>query len=113
MIAWDSIVAQLPAGERSPSMVKERWTRVLKARLLEKEMDPEETWRYRRDLLEHIIRLGVTDRREIRWREVAQHFQPKPSSALVILKIIIYVIRIDIFTESGLLEYDQKDSGPR
>ena len=41
MIAWDSIVAQLPAGERSPSMVKERWTRVLKARLLEKEMDPE------------------------------------------------------------------------
>ena len=55
---------------------------MLKVRLLEAEMDPEETWTYRRQLLEHIIRLGVTDRRKIRWKEVALEFPSKTSAAL-------------------------------
>ena len=38
---------------------------------------------HRRELLEHIIRLGVTDRREIRWKEVALNFPNKTSAALV------------------------------
>ena len=38
---------------------------------------------HRRELLEHIIRLGVTDRREIRWKEVAMDFPNKTSAALV------------------------------
>ena len=45
--AWDDIVAQFPEGQRSRSQIKERWTRVLKVRLLEGEMDPEETRTYR------------------------------------------------------------------
>ena len=75
-------VAKFPKGQRSRSQIKERWTRVLKVRLLEAEMDPEETWTYRRQLLEHIIRLDVTDRREIRWKEVALEFLSKTSAAL-------------------------------
>ena len=55
---------------------------MLKVRLLEAEMDPEETRTYRRHLLEHIIRLGVTDRRQIRWKEVALEFPSKTSAAL-------------------------------
>ena len=46
-IAWDDIVAQFPEGQRSRSQIKERWTRVLKVRLLEGEMDPEATRTYR------------------------------------------------------------------
>ena len=79
---WDDIVTMFPEGQRSRSQVKERWMRVLKVRLLEAEMDPEETWTYRRQLLEYIIRLGVTDRREIRWKEVALEFPSKTSAAL-------------------------------
>ena len=45
--AWERVVAQFPEGQRSLSQVKERWTRVLKVRLLEAEMDPEQTWTYR------------------------------------------------------------------
>ena len=75
-------VAKFPKGQRSRSQIKERWTRVLKVRLLEAEMDPEETWTYRRQLLDHIIRLVVTDRREIRWKEVALEFLSKTSAAL-------------------------------
>ena len=44
---WDRVVAQFPEGQRSLSQVKERWSRVLKVRLLESEMDPEQTWTYR------------------------------------------------------------------
>ena len=47
LIAWDDIVAQFPEGQRSRSQIKERWTRVLKVRLLEGEMDPEATRTYR------------------------------------------------------------------
>ena len=47
LTAWDRVVAQFPEGQRSLSQVKERWTRVLKVRLLEREMDPEQTWTYR------------------------------------------------------------------
>ena len=47
LTAWDRVVAQFPEGQRSLSQVKERWTRVLKVRLLESEMDPEQTWTYR------------------------------------------------------------------
>ena len=75
-------MAKFPKGQRSRSQIKERWTRVLKVRLLEAEMDPEETWTYRRQLLDHIIRLVVTDRREIRWKEVALEFLSKTSAAL-------------------------------
>ena len=47
LTAWDRVVAQFPEGQRSLSQVKERWSRVLKVRLLEAEMDPEQTWTYR------------------------------------------------------------------
>ena len=47
LIAWDDIVAKFPEGQRSRSQIKERWTRVLKVRLLEGEMDPQETRTYR------------------------------------------------------------------
>ena len=47
LTAWDDIVAKFPEGQRSRSQIKERWTRVLKVRLLEGEMDPEATRTYR------------------------------------------------------------------
>ena len=84
--AWDDIVAQFPEGQRSRSQIKERWTRVLKVRLLEGEMDPEETRAYRKKLLKHLISLEVTNRRQIRWKQVARHFPNKTSAALVSFK---------------------------
>ena len=47
LTAWERVVAQFPEGQRSLSQVKERWTRVIKVRLLEAEMDLEQTWTYR------------------------------------------------------------------
>ena len=51
--------------------------------LLENEQDPDSVNEYRQSLLEHVMRLNVSDKREIRWNEVAQHFYPKTSSTLV------------------------------
>ena len=38
---------------------------------------------YRKELLRHILDSEVTDRKEIRWKEVATHFYPKTSAMLV------------------------------
>ena len=50
--------------------------------LMESEQEVETVYQYRKSLLEHVIRLGVSDRRQIRWKEVATHFHPKTSGVL-------------------------------
>ena len=60
-------------GVASRQVVWERWSRVLKVRLLEGEQEAASTWRHRKSLLGHVASLGVTDRREIRSAEVATH----------------------------------------
>ena len=78
----DVVVNKMDRPERVASLLRERWARVIKTKLLEKEQDPEAVKRYRLDLLEHVIGLGVSDPREIKWKEVAKHFHPRTSSSL-------------------------------
>lgn len=106
-VDWEGIYKKFAEkGVASRQVVRERWTRVLKVRLLEGEQDAESTWRHRKSLLEHVANLGVADRREIRWAEVADHFRPVTAAALV---------RVDsthcnplniLIAESRLLEFN-------
>ena len=81
-------------------MVRERWSRTVKNMLLEGEQvlhsnlnviylyatsvqDIQERYDYQKSLLEYVIKLGVKDKKEIRWKEVAPVFSPKTSIVLV------------------------------
>ena len=92
-------------GVASRQVVRERWSRVLKVRLLEGEQEAASTWRHRKSLLEHVASLGVTDRREIRWAEVANHFRPVTAAALVRVDYSAHCNPFNILiAESRLLE---------
>jgi len=84
-VDWANVTERLIEFGRENSTrqnVRERWTRVIKGMLVEDEQEVEVTYSYRKRLIEHVMRLNVGDKREIRWKEVAQHFPPKTSSML-------------------------------
>ena len=65
--------------------------------LLEDVQDPETMYEYQRSLLEHVRKMGVKDRREIRWKEVASDFSPKTSAVLVCIIDMNYFLIINFF----------------
>ena len=69
---------------RTRQLVRERWTRFVKYMLLEGDQDIQERYDYQKSLLEYVIKLGVKDKKEIRWKEVAPVFAPKTSAVLVL-----------------------------
>jgi len=81
-VDWDTIGEKFEEYGRTKKLVRERWNRKLKVMLLENEEDTEAVFGYHRSLLEHVAALGVKERKEIRWKEVAKTFHPKTSSAL-------------------------------
>jgi len=84
-INWEEVSQSLKEYGRTPQLVRERWSRTVKVMLLEGEEgdDPAKNrLEYRKELLQFLLILGVTDRKEIRWKEVATHFYPKTSSML-------------------------------
>ena len=104
-VDWDGIYEKFAEkGVASRQVVRERWSRVLKVRLLEGEQDAASTWRHRKSLLEHVASLGVTDRREIRWAEVANHFRPVTAAALVRVDSTRCDPLKNLISESRLLE---------
>ena len=70
-------------------MVRERWIRTLKIMLLERQ-EPEAVYEYQRSLLDYVLRKGFKDRKEIRWKEVAQDFSPKTSAVLVCSLTLVF-----------------------
>ena len=94
-------------GVASRQVVRERWSRVLKVRLLEGEQEAASTWRHRKSLLGHVASFGVTDRREIRWAEVANHFKPVTAAALVRVDYSAHCDPLNnLISESRLLEFN-------
>eukprot|EP00092_Neocalanus_flemingeri_P001623 GFUD01001731.1.p1 GENE.GFUD01001731.1~~GFUD01001731.1.p1 ORF type:complete len:431 (+),score=142.20 GFUD01001731.1:82-1374(+) len=81
-VDWDSIGEYFTEYGRTKQLVRERWTRTVKTMLLENEQDPEEIYEYQRNLIQHVMDMGITDRKKIRWNEIAKVFDPKTSSAL-------------------------------
>jgi len=83
-IDWVVVSENLVEYGRTPQLVRERWLRTVKVILMEGEdLDQDhDRHKYRKELLLHILNSGVTDRKEIRWKEVATHFYPKTSAML-------------------------------
>jgi len=83
-IDWVGVSETLTEYGRTPQLVRERWLRTVKVILLEgDDLDlQQDRHEYRKDLLRHILNSKVTDRKEIRWKEVATHFYPKTSAML-------------------------------
>jgi len=81
-VDWDPIAEYFKEFGRTRQLVRERWNRSVKMMLLEDVQDPETMYEYQRSLLEHVRKMGVKDRREIRWKEVASDFSPKTSAVL-------------------------------
>ena len=109
-IQWVVVSENLVEYGRTPQLVRERWLRTVKVILMEGEdLDQDhDRHKYRKELLLHILNSGVTDRKEIRWKEVATHFYPK-TSAMLVSKVSR---NRDIgseqfhFSESGFLGHD-------
>jgi len=81
-VDWDKIVEKFEEYGRTKRLLRERWNRKLKVMLLENEEDPEAVFEYRINLLEHVAGLGVKDKKEIIWKDVAKTYTHKTSSAL-------------------------------
>jgi len=81
-VDWDPIAEYFKEFGRTRQLVRERWNRSVKMMLLESEQEPEAVYEYQRSLLEYVLRMGVKERREIRWKEVAKDFHPKTSAVL-------------------------------
>jgi len=81
-VDWDSIGDYFKEFGRTKQTVRERWNRTVKVMLLEVEQEPETIYEYQKSLLGFVLQMGVTDRKEIHWKEVAKVFAPKTSSVL-------------------------------
>merc|ERR1719508_49855 len=81
-VDWDSIGDYFKEFGRTKQTVRERWNRTVKVMLLEVEQEPETIYEYQKSLLGFVLQMGVKDRKEIRWKEVAKVFAPKTSSVL-------------------------------
>lgn len=81
-INWEEVAEYFVEFGRTRQLVRERWARTVKIMLLEGEQDIQERYDYQKYLLEYVIKLGVKDKKEIRWKEVAPVFAPKTSSVL-------------------------------
>jgi len=81
-VDWDEVAQSFVEYGRTRQLVRERWVRTVKVMLLEGEQDPQEKFEYQKSLLEYVIKMGVKDKREIRWKEVAPAFAPKTSAVL-------------------------------
>eukprot|EP00090_Calanus_glacialis_P012502 TRINITY_DN21084_c0_g1_i1.p1 TRINITY_DN21084_c0_g1~~TRINITY_DN21084_c0_g1_i1.p1 ORF type:complete len:552 (+),score=215.42 TRINITY_DN21084_c0_g1_i1:45-1700(+) len=81
-VDWDEVAKSLVEYGRTRQLVRERWNRTVKVLLLEGEQDPQEKFEYQKYLLEYVIKMGVKDKKEIRWKEVAPAFAPKTSAVL-------------------------------
>jgi len=81
---WVRVSETLLEYGRTPQLVRERWLRTVKVILLEgDDLDlQQDRHEYRKKLLRHLLDSGVTDRKEIRWKEVATYFYPKTSAML-------------------------------
>merc|ERR1719508_111496 len=81
-VDWDNIGEYFKEFGRTKQTVRERWNRTVKVMLLEVEQELETIYEYQKSLLDHVLKMGVKDRKEIRWKEVAKVFAPKTSSVL-------------------------------
>merc|ERR1719508_726808 len=81
-VDWDNIGEYFKEFGRTKQTVRERWNRTVKVMLLEVEQELETVYEYQKSLLDYVLKTGVKDRKEIRWKEVAKAFAPKTSSVL-------------------------------
>jgi len=83
-VDWAVVAEPLTEYGRTQQLVRERWLRTVKVTLMEgDDLNLQQDRQvYRKELLQYILDLGVMDKKEIRWKEVATHFYPKTSSML-------------------------------
>ena len=68
---------------RAKDIIRERWSRKIKSNLLDQFCEgPEEVKQYKVELIEHIIKLEISDKRQIKWKEVGNRFPNKTTQQL-------------------------------